>query len=133
MATPARRRNQCRQTLDQFVRREQQSDAAAGTRLDALIDQVFGVDFTQSFQRKGRPGAVAQQALQTLAVGPPPTRMLASSEKPPSCSRFAIVSASSGSSTPTRHDAPSSDRSWKRISCMPKHPTRKRHFYLDDA
>ncbi len=30
---------------------------------------MFGVDFTQSFQSEGRPGAVAQQTFQPLAVG----------------------------------------------------------------
>jgi len=36
--------------------------------LDALIDRALRIDFTQSFQRKGRPGAIAQQALEALAV-----------------------------------------------------------------
>ncbi len=66
----ARRRNQRRQTLEPFERREHQADAAAGTRLDALIDQVFGVDFTPALQCEGRSGAVAQQPFQARAVGP---------------------------------------------------------------
>jgi hypothetical protein len=69
MPMTARRRNQRRQTLDQFERCEHQADAAAGTRLDALVDQVFGVDFTQALQRKGRASAVAQQPFQARAVG----------------------------------------------------------------
>ena len=67
---PAWRRNQGRQAVDQFEGCQHQADAAARPRLDALIDQVFGVYFTQSFQGKGRPGAVAQQALQAWPVVP---------------------------------------------------------------
>ena len=69
VARPRRRRDQGRQTLDQFERGQHQADAAARARLDALIDQVLGIDFTQPFQRKGRSGAIAQQSLQALAVG----------------------------------------------------------------
>jgi hypothetical protein len=65
---PARWRNQGRQSLDQFEWGQHQADAAAHSRLDALIDQVLGIDFTQPFQREGRPRAAAQQALQPLAV-----------------------------------------------------------------
>ena len=65
---PAWRRDQGRQTLDQFEWGQHQADAAARSRLDALIDQVLGIDFTQPFQREGRPGAVAQQALQAQAI-----------------------------------------------------------------
>jgi hypothetical protein len=59
---------QGRQPLDQFAWGQHQADAAARSRLDTLIDQALRIDFTQSFQREGRPGAVAQQALQPLAV-----------------------------------------------------------------
>jgi len=62
------RAHQCLDTLDQFERGQHQADAAARSRLDALIDQVLGIDFTQPFQREGRPRAAAQQALQPLAV-----------------------------------------------------------------
>ena len=65
----ARWRNQRRQTLDQFERCEHQADSAAGTRLDALADQVFGVDFTQALQREGRTSAIPQQPFQARAVG----------------------------------------------------------------
>jgi len=64
MPMSSRRRNQRRQTLDQFERSEHQADAAAGTWLDAFIDQVFGVDFTQALEREGRASAVAQQTFQ---------------------------------------------------------------------
>ena len=70
MSMSARRRNQRRQTLDQFEWREQQADAAAGTWLDALIDQVCDVDFTPTLQREDRSSAGAQQPFQALAVGP---------------------------------------------------------------
>lgn len=56
------------QTLDQFEWGQHQAGAAAPSRLDALIDQVLDIDFTQPFQREGRPRAVAQQPLQALAV-----------------------------------------------------------------
>jgi len=69
MPMSARRRNQRRQTLDQFERCEHQADAAAGTRLDALVDQVFGVDFTPTLQREGRASAIPQQPFQARAVG----------------------------------------------------------------
>ena len=69
MPMTARGWNQRRQTLDQFERRQHQADATAGTRLDALIDQVFGVDFTQALEREGRASAIPQQTFQTRAVG----------------------------------------------------------------
>jgi hypothetical protein len=69
MPMSAWRRNQRRQTLDQFEGREHEADAAAGTRLDALVDQVFGVDFTPALQREGRASAIPQQTFQTRAVG----------------------------------------------------------------
>ena len=62
MPMSARRRNQRRQTLDQFERCEHQADAAAGTRRDALVDRVFGIDFTPALQREGRASAMPQQA-----------------------------------------------------------------------
>lgn len=68
VAMPAWRWNQGRQTLDQFERGEHQADATARAWLDAFIDQVLGIDFTQSLQRKGRPGAIPQQAFQALPV-----------------------------------------------------------------
>jgi hypothetical protein len=46
-----------------------EADAAAGTRLDALVDQVFGVDFTPALQREGRTSAIPQQPFQARAVG----------------------------------------------------------------
>jgi hypothetical protein len=55
-------------TLELIERGQHQADAAASSRLDALIDQALRIDFTQSFQREGRPRALAQQALQPLAV-----------------------------------------------------------------
>ena len=64
----ARRWDQCGQAIEQFKRGEHQRDAAARARLDALIDEVLRIDFTQPLQRKGRPGAVTQQTLQALAV-----------------------------------------------------------------
>ena len=70
MPMSARRRNQRRQTVDPFERREHQADAAAVTWFDALIDQVFGVDFTSTLQSEGRASAGAQQPFQALAVGP---------------------------------------------------------------
>ena len=70
MPMTARGWNQRRQTLEPFERREHPADAAAGTGLDALVDQVFGVDFTQTLQSEGRSSAVAQQPFQALAVGP---------------------------------------------------------------
>jgi hypothetical protein len=65
---PARWRNQGRQSLDQFEWGQHQADAAARSRLDALIDQVLGIDFTQPFQREGWPRATAQQALQAQVI-----------------------------------------------------------------
>ncbi len=70
MPMSARRRNQRRHTLDQVERPEHHADAAAGTWLDALIDQVFGVDFTQTLHSEARSSAVAQQPVQARAVGP---------------------------------------------------------------
>jgi hypothetical protein len=53
---PAGWRNQRRQLLDQFEWGGQhQPNAAARSRLDALIDQALCIDFTQPLQRKGRP------------------------------------------------------------------------------
>ena len=69
MAMPARLSNQRRQTPNQFERREHQADAAAGTRLDALVDQVFGVDFRPALQREGRASSIPQQPFQARAVG----------------------------------------------------------------
>jgi hypothetical protein len=43
--------------------------SAAGTRLEALMDPVFGVDFTPVLQREGRSSAGAQQPFQVRAVG----------------------------------------------------------------
>jgi len=54
--------------IEQFERGEYQADAAARARLDALVDEVLGIDFAQSFEREGRPGAVTQQALQAFLV-----------------------------------------------------------------
>ena len=65
---PARWRNQCRQTLDQFEWGQHPADAAARSRFDTLIDQVLGIDFTLPFQREGRARAAAQQALQAQAI-----------------------------------------------------------------
>jgi len=39
-------RNQGRQAIEQFERREHQGVAAARARLDALVVQVLGIDFT---------------------------------------------------------------------------------------
>jgi len=44
MSMPPRRRNQGRQTLDQFERRQQHTDTATGAGLEALADQMLGVD-----------------------------------------------------------------------------------------
>jgi hypothetical protein len=67
MLKSARGRNQRRQTLDQLERRQHQAVAAAGTQLDALIDQVVGVDFTPTIQRDGRASAAD---VPDRAVGP---------------------------------------------------------------
>nr|WP_287635228.1 hypothetical protein [Accumulibacter sp.] len=69
MPMPARRRNRRWQTLDQFERRQHYADAAAETRLDALLDQVLGVDLTQALQREGRASAIPQQPFQAWPVG----------------------------------------------------------------
>ncbi len=50
------------------IQAENQCDAAARSRLDALIDQALCIDFTQALQRKGRPGAIAQRSLQAEAI-----------------------------------------------------------------
>ena len=68
MPMPARRRNQRGEAVEQFQRRQHQADAAAGTGLDALVDQMLGIDFAQPLQCKRRPGAVAQQTFQAGAV-----------------------------------------------------------------
>ena len=68
VAIPARRRNHGRQAVDQFERRQHQADATTRPRFDAFVDQMFGVDFSLSLQGRSRPGAVAQQAFQTLPV-----------------------------------------------------------------
>ncbi|EXI65067.1 MAG: hypothetical protein AW08_03520 [Candidatus Accumulibacter adjunctus] len=65
----ARWRNQRRQALDQFERRQHRSDAAAAACFDAFMDQMVGVDFTQTLQREGGASTVAQQPFQALAVG----------------------------------------------------------------
>jgi hypothetical protein len=59
MAIPARRRNQRRQTVAQFEGRQHQTHAAAWTQLDALVDQLPGVDFTPTLQREVRTSAGA--------------------------------------------------------------------------
>jgi len=61
MPMSARWRNQRHQTFDQFERRQHHADAAAGTWFDALMDQMAGVDFTQTPQREGGASTVAQQ------------------------------------------------------------------------
>jgi len=68
MPMPARRRDQGSQSLDQFERRHEQADTAAGAGLDALVDQMFWVDLAQSFAREDRTGAVAEQALKAGSV-----------------------------------------------------------------
>ena len=68
---PARQRNQRRQTVDQFERREHYADVATGARPDALVDRVLGIDFPKSFQREGRSGAVARQVLASGNKPPP--------------------------------------------------------------
>ena len=55
----ARRWDQGRQAIEQFGRGQHPRDAATRARLDALIDQGLRIDFTQPFQRKGRPSAIA--------------------------------------------------------------------------
>jgi len=65
---PARRWNQGRQAIEQFKRGQHQCDATTRARLDALIDQMLGIDFPQSLQGKGRPGAIAQQTFQAFPV-----------------------------------------------------------------
>ena len=45
-----------------------QADTAAWAGLETLIDQIFGVDLAQSFERESRAGAVAQQRLLTGSV-----------------------------------------------------------------
>jgi hypothetical protein len=55
-------------SIGEAIQAKNQRNAAARSWLDALIDQVLGIDFTQPFQREGRPRAVAQQPLQALAV-----------------------------------------------------------------
>jgi len=70
---PTRRRDQCRQTVDQFERRQEQADTAAGAGLEALVDQMFGVDLAQSFEREDRTGAVAEQALKAGSASSPPS------------------------------------------------------------
>ena len=57
-----------RETLDQFEWGQHQVDTAACSRLDAFIDQALCIDFTQPLQREGRPGAIAQQALQAHVI-----------------------------------------------------------------
>jgi len=42
-------------------RRQHQADAAAGTRLVALADVGFGVDFMQAPEQEGRASALPQQ------------------------------------------------------------------------
>jgi hypothetical protein len=70
------------ETLDQLEWGQHQAGAAARSWLDALIDQVLGIDLTQPFQREGQPGAVAQQPLQAQAIVRF-MRTLASTAKPP--------------------------------------------------
>ena len=41
---PTRRTNQRRQTLDQFERRREQADTAAGAGFETLVDRMLGVD-----------------------------------------------------------------------------------------
>ena len=68
MPVPPRRWNQRSQSLQQFEWRQDLAHPSAWSRLGAFIDQVFRVNFPQPFLREGRPGAVAEQALQTLPV-----------------------------------------------------------------
>ncbi len=67
---PTRRRDQGGQSVDQFERRHEQADTAAGARLEALIDRMFGVDLAQSFEQTA-PLECAQQSAAdvTLDVG----------------------------------------------------------------
>lgn len=62
------RRNQGGEAVHEFERCQDLADASTRPRLGALIDQVLRIDLPQPFLRKGRAGALAQQALQPLAV-----------------------------------------------------------------
>ena len=55
-------------SIEQFDRGQQQAAAAARAGLDTRIGQVPGVDLTQPFARNGRPGTVAQEAFEAVAV-----------------------------------------------------------------
>ena len=44
----ARRRDQCRETVEELQRGQHQAHAASRAGLAALIDQMRGVDFTQA-------------------------------------------------------------------------------------
>jgi len=61
-------RDQCRETIEEWHRRLHQADAALWAGLDALVDQMPGVGFTQAFQRKGRACAIPQQPFKTAAL-----------------------------------------------------------------
>ena len=77
---------------------------------DALIDQVLGIDFTQSLQCEGRSGAVAQQAFQALAVVRFDAHAGIEGEAP-TVIPVPIAAASSRSSTPRR--ARTLSRRWR--------------------
>ena len=52
----------------QSERRPHRTDAAA-TWFDAFMDEMDGVEFTQTLQREGGASTVAQQPFEALAVG----------------------------------------------------------------
>jgi len=58
MSIPTGRRNQRRQSFDQFVRRQEQPDTAAGAGLDAFVNQTLRINLAQRFEREDRTGAV---------------------------------------------------------------------------
>lgn len=62
------RRDQRGEAVQQFEGRQDLADAPAGSRLGALVDEMLGIDLPQPVLRKGRAGAVAQQALPPLPV-----------------------------------------------------------------
>jgi hypothetical protein len=70
MAVPPRRRDQCREMIDELQRREREHRGAIALRLGQPIDDVFGVSSVPEDALPYRPGVISLSS-QSVACAPP--------------------------------------------------------------